>query len=356
MCLKVFVWMCSFFLFFLGSKAYTSHAVTFSELSIQWHKVYVIEYPTSSSNYDIQFVVTDKQTALKDILAKYNGIIGINGIFFCPSDYTWCNTQTGYTDNERYIEGEKYATYDSTSHRVVFWWTKEKIPFIFQTDMINEDKEHLIWNGFSNYPLILFEWKNFLEYYYDLGLIDEKMTRKWTRNFICYTKSKEKILFWFVFRATMDDMVPVLLELGCYDALNLDAWKSTAFILNNTYLLWPGRGILDAIILVHKKIDTKSINTKSQEIASLLIASIEKKTNDNTKRIHLIERMIAFLTKHIQSLYDAHKTEVYSTNNVSLWFQIRLDNTKMVKTILILENLKEYLQQYKQTYERIAKR
>jgi len=72
-----------------------------------------------------------------------------------------------------------------------------------------------------------------LEHYYDVGLIDKKMTSEVLgRHFICSNQEKDTILFGRTGPMGLDQEVGVLLQIGCYDALNLDAGDSSSFIYN----------------------------------------------------------------------------------------------------------------------------
>lgn len=57
------------------------------------------------------------------------------------------------------------------------------------------------------------------------------------RHFICTNESRDKILFGRTSAMGLDDVVGVLLEIGCYDALNLDAGNSSSFIYNGRQIV-----------------------------------------------------------------------------------------------------------------------
>jgi hypothetical protein len=65
--------------------------------------------------------------------------------------------------------------------------------------------------------------ENMLEYWYDSYLIDFKMKDSMLRNFICNDKEKKHIYFGLIYNVTVDEEIPILTKIGCYDALNLDA-------------------------------------------------------------------------------------------------------------------------------------
>jgi len=275
-----------------------THANTFIEKIVSSHKIRVIKYDLSSEIYDIKVVKTDDATSLWNLLKENNAITWINWVFFCPIDYDWCNTTKSFTDNERYIAWEKYASYLTTWDRAVFAWTKDKKPFIYQSWKINENDEDKIYYWLWNYPLLLNEWKNMLEYYYDAWLIFDKLKYKSIRNFICSDKEKKNIYFWLVYDATIDELVEVLSNFWCWDALNLDAGLSTAFIYNWKYLVWPQRDILDAVVIERKGLDIKKVLQIRDRISKILIERLEKKAkNDKDKYLNYIKNYIKQLNK-----------------------------------------------------------
>gem|GEM_PF-2511206 len=168
---------------------------TYIQKKIDEHTVRIVQFPLNSDLYDIRIIKTNTPATLGEILHENNAFTGINGVFFCPPDYSWCNTEVAYTDNEHYIQGEKYGSYQSTGDRVVFGWTQEKTPLLFQTDRINPDKESDVYYGFGNYPLILQDGQDALEYYFDHGLMSANMLTSGTRNFVCSDKNGENIYF-----------------------------------------------------------------------------------------------------------------------------------------------------------------
>lgn len=325
-----------------------SLANTYIETKIDKYTFRVIEYDKSSEIYDIKIVKSETWSNLKELLTQNNAITWINWVFFCPKDYSYCNWENS-TNNERYIAWEKFAIQNTTGNRVVFGWDREKNTFLFQTNKINKEKEKDIYYGFSNWPLLLQDGKPMTELYWDLGLIDEKMRVSATRNFVCSDKEDKKIYFWLVSNATIDELAVVLKQFGCYNAINLDAWASTAFINNWVYVSGPGRDILDAIVIKAKWIDTIKINQISKKIAKILLKNIPK--NDTEKQIIFIDKNLELIKKYQNSFNEKFKQDYYVKNFV--WemdksgYKIEINDKNSIKTIYTLNQIQNYLIQTK---------
>lgn len=326
---------------------FNSYWNSFIERKINWYTIKVIEYNLSSNNYEIKVVKTDDAKSLWSLLEENNAISWINWVFFCPVDYDWCNTTKSFTDNERYIAWEKFASYLTTWDRAVFWWTKDKKPFIYQSWKINIDDEDKIYYWLWNYPLLLNEWKNSLEYYYDAWLIFSKLKYKSTKNFICSDKEKKNIYFWLVFEVTIDELVNVLSSFWCRDALNLDAWLSTAFMYNWKYLIWPqDRDILDAVAIERIWFDVKKNLEVSNKISEILIKkSLDKSKNDKEKQIKYLENYIKQLTKLVWKIYNKYSVNIIETNTLvweieKVWYKIEINDLKTLKIIYLLNKIR----------------
>lgn len=326
-------------------------ANTYIEKKINGYTFKVIQYDLTSQDYEIKVVKTDDATNLWNLMKQNNALTWVNGVFFCPTDYSWCNTNKSFTDNERYIAGEKYATYLTTWDRAVFGWDINKKPFIYQSGKINMDFESEIYYWLGNYPLLLNEWKNMLEEYWEKWLIDGKMKAKWTRNFICSDEKKENIFFGLVYDATLEEATSALRNFWCYDALNLDAWLSTVFMYNNRYLVWPQkRDILDAVVIERKWLNISEISTIWENITKILLQDIEKRSKKS------LEKTDTYLTSYMNGLesirkkaYEKYSSDIYEVNFVGeldkVGYRIDSPNLKHLKLITLInevfENLKK---------------
>ncbi len=337
--IHIYLWVLIFWNLFYSS----TQANTFIEQKIEGKTVKVIEYDLSSKEYDISIWYSPDATNIRQLMLDNNGTTAINGVFFCPADYSECGWKT-FTINEHYIEGEKVAgIYDTTWERVVFWWDKNKVPLLYQTDKINAWKEKDIYEGFANHPLLLKDGENMLEYWYDSFLIDKKMKDSALRNFICSNKEKNHIYFWLVYNVTLDELVPILSKLGCYDALNLDAWKSTAFVYNGKYITWPQRPILDGIIIKRKWLDTSSLDKKAKNTVEKLTRKLRIKTWEYQKKIlsDVWKQLNSLKTNIYEKVSSDIKDENWNTNG----YRIEIKDLNTLKKIYYINSLNYYISQ-----------
>lgn len=331
-------------------------ANTYIETKVSWKTLKVIEYDIKSEIYDIQVLKTQSwsEKSLMEILDENNAITWVNWVFFCPSDYSFCKWREWTTNNERYVKWEKFSFWPTTDKRAVFAWDKERNPFIFQTFLINPEKESDIEYWLSNRPLLLLNWKQQTEFYWDYWLIDDKMKVRWTRNFVCSNQEANKIYFWLVYGSTIDELAIVLKDFGCYNALNLDAWMSTALAYNWRYLVWPQRDIIDAIWIV-PKFDTTLLNQKSEIIAWKITAIIDTKHPDIQLKIFdkYLEAFSAYRTK----IYTNYSTNIYDDEWNYLGYKLDVNNQKALERIYLINktqlNLKKYRWIYKEMIDEI---
>jgi len=320
---------------------------TYIQKKIDSHTVRVVKFPLDSQMYDIKIVKTYTPATLGEIL------------LFCPPDYDWCNTDIAYTNNEHYTEGDKHGSHNSTGDRVVFGWTQDKEPLLFQTDRINPDREWELYYGFGNYPLLLQDGQDATEYYSDRGLIDAGMRRLGTRNFVCSDENGKNIYFGLVYEASIPQMPQILRQLGCSNALNLDAGASTSFMYNNRYLAGPPkRKIIDALAISAPWIDIADINQKADALIYALSLDAKARSRENPE---LEKKYIASYKNTFEqiriALYSVFTTDIIERNTFIdeddvVWYQIELKNTRQLKAILIInavfEGLKNIERQFNQ--------
>ena len=312
----------------------TTQAQIFIQKKIDGKTIKIIQYSLSSKEYDIKIGYTENATNMRDLMEQYNGVSAINWVFFCPADYGECNGKT-FTINEHYIKWEKIATYDTTGDRVVFWWDKDKVPLLFQTDKINKDKEWEIYEWFANHPLLLKDGENMLEYWYDSYLIDKKMLVPALRNFICSDEKKENIYFWVIYDVSLDDEIPILKKIGCFDALNLDAGKSTAFVYNGRYLLGPQRDILDGVIIERKWLDTKKTRLKWENIFVEIMGRISK-SKKQKEILEWLQKKLSDIRVHI---YDKNSMNTIDSEGKIDGYKIDIRNIKTLEKIYMINYL-----------------
>jgi len=270
-------------------------------------------------------------------MGNYGGVSAINGVFFCPSDYGECRGKNS-TINERFIQWEEIATYKSTGERVVFGWNKDIEPFLHQTDKINIEKRSDIYEGFANFPLLLQSGENQLEYYYDIGLIDYKMRSKLTRHFICSNEPQTHIYFWRVTEANLDDMVWAISKIGCYDAINLDAGRSSSFIYNGRNLSGPGRDILDGVIISRNDINIQEINTSIEKVFIEIEKQFLKRRNTD-ESLEQLQKYRETITSVRRTLYKKHSQDITNSGSENIWYTLHVENSTIFRKIYILNSI-----------------
>jgi hypothetical protein len=317
-----------------------SYANTLIKTNILGHDIEVIRYETNSPDYDLKIWIDTKAgSTLKEIMESVWAISGVTGVFTCPKDYYTCGGETT-TINERYVNGEKIATYKSTGERVVLGWTAGYEAFIFQTDKINSNREAEIYEWLANHPLLILDWVPMTQSYWEKWLIDSKMRDKWTRNFICVNKDSSLYYFWLVNLIDIDNLAVVLKELWCYNAINLDAWFSTAMIYNWDYIRWPGRDILDWVFIVPKNINTGELDLQAKEIAKSFHNTLKNYRLEI--RISLLEKFNPKIDEFLEKVNTQFSKTILTKN--SLWYdmengkEIQL-STDAVKRVYLLNNL-----------------
>lgn len=313
-------------------------ANTYIEKTIDWHKVKVIKYELNSPDFNFKIWKNEENnaTSLRTLMESENGISAVNWIYFCPADYSACGWKN-FTINERYIEWKKYAWYESTWDRVVFALDKDNKPFLFQTNKINADKETEIYTWLWNFPLILQDWKNVIEYYREQWLIDKKMKASMDRNFICSDKEWKYLYFWYVKWIILDHLHAILTQIWCYNALNLDAWASSAMVYNSRYIVWPGRNIMDALIIERKWLDTKPLREK----ATLVIQKVEKYLKPKTlyKQKKYLDQLSNTLTKARSTIYEKNSKDLYDENWNIIWYEIETNSISTLKKLYLINYL-----------------
>ncbi len=203
---------------------------------------------------------------LENLTKKWKGAsASINGVFFCPADYSYCNGKTTTISERIYVwNAEDYSTYrPDTGIRGVFWVDQSGTPFLAQNNVgyikglaenINKDRIDDFAFGLGNWPVILMSGNDVVAW------SEEHMDNKirWTRlqSFICHTKDAKKIYFGTISSTNMYQMPAFLKKhFGCYNAMNLDAWASTAMTVDNRVIKRSSRRkIMDAFVVIPRDI------------------------------------------------------------------------------------------------------
>lgn len=337
------------FLLFLFSFLFLTNfafANNFIEKKINWNTFKIIKYDLGSSDFVFKIWVNPdwNATNLRNLMERNNWISAVNWIYFCPKDYSECKWKD-FTINERYLDWKKIATYDDTWERVVFALDKNNKPFLFQTNKINEDRETEIYNWIANFPLLLKDGKNMIEHFWDVNLIDSKMKAKMSRNFICTDREKKFLYFWYVYNIEMNYLPYALSQIWCYDAINLDAWKSSAFIYNAKYLIWPWRDVLDWLIVERKWLNTLEIRESMQKV--MLKIDEYLKNRPIWKKIMILDSLTNALSKAKSKIYEINSEDLYDENWNKIWYEIYANSIDSLKRLYIINYLDKLIYEYK---------
>lgn len=213
--------------------------------------VYLVKLPLSE--YRVKTVTAARDDcsdncptkSLADYVKENNGVVGMNGSYFCPPDYSNCSGKTNTFD---------YALYDSNARK---WINKDARSWgdtglmTFNGNSARFYKRSSDYNGdgvdaaISNYPSLLEDG--------DIVVDEDILTSyqkdvKGTRGAIGF--GGENIYLALILGATVEDAAYAMRALGAKDALNLDGGGSSAMYSNGGYIVGPGRSLPNAIVLV----------------------------------------------------------------------------------------------------------
>lgn len=198
-------------------------------------------------------------TSLQELMNNVGGISAINWSYFCPDEpaYSRCG-RTASTESETIAWGvSESKRWKDTGWRGIFWFDTHGTPLLVQNNLwyiksyqnnTNKDRYNELMEGIGNFPIILDQWT-----IVDLNIygssIDSKLKSVMKKNFICHDGSN-KVYMGQVDKISIYDLGKFLQDnFWCVDAINLDAWGSTAMIFDNK-VINQGRKIPNAFVIV----------------------------------------------------------------------------------------------------------
>jgi len=181
---------------------------------------------------------------LGDYVSRSGAFAGINGTFFCPSDYPSCAGKTGSFDT---LLMNKNKYYFNSANNVY-----SNVPLVYFTGNTmgvrgassQWGRDTGVDSVIAMQPLLI-SGGNIA--YADSP--DPKFNIKGPRSFIAAKGST--VYIGFTFNATMGESAKVMKALGMDNALNLDEGGSSA-LWHGGYKVGPGRNIPNAVLFVHK--------------------------------------------------------------------------------------------------------
>jgi len=188
---------------------------------------------------------------------QVGGFAGINGSYFCPSDYASCASQDGSTYWMWYNSRTKtfintYQNQFNTGPLLAFDTANK--PYLYRRakdfpgrSAFESSKNATLRSLLSNFPLLVVNGGYAVN---EAGIDTKQRTVKSSRSGIGVKGSN---LYMFVASgATVPDLGRIADALGLEYAINLDGGGSSSLVFNNAYRVGPGRNMPNAIILTTK--------------------------------------------------------------------------------------------------------
>ncbi len=192
---------------------------------------------------------------LKTYVDRRKATFGMHGSYFCPSDYASCAGQTGsyyyqvlnsfnrtlINSSRMKYTNEPFVTFDFSNTPTYYGRAKD----FLGSDLFSSPNLTNVQAAIGNGPALIEAGKNVAN---PAWLDTKQRTIKSYRGAMGW---KGRIMYFFVVHgATVTDSAAVAKALDLDYAINLDGGGSTAMYQNSAYILGPGRGLPNAILLV----------------------------------------------------------------------------------------------------------
>jgi hypothetical protein len=182
--------------------------------------------------------------SLAEYISRSGAYAGINGSYFCPSDYPSCAGKTNSFDTLAMNKNKKYLNSDnnvySTVPAVIFSGSGAR--FVGASQEWGRDTG--VDSVLANQPLLLSSGTVVFG-----GNSDPKQGSKGSRSFVGVNGST--VYIGVVHNATVAEVARVLQKMGIQNALNLDSGGSTA-LWSGGYKVGPGRNVPNVLLFVRK--------------------------------------------------------------------------------------------------------
>lgn len=182
--------------------------------------------------------------SLGDYVSRSGAYAGINGPFFCPTEYPSCAGKTNSFDTLLMNSKKHYFNSDNNKYSTVplVYFTGNTMGVRGQT--LEWGRDTGVDSVIANYPLYISGGNNNFG-----GSSDPKINSSGARTFVANKGNFAYI--GIVYSASAAQAASVLKALGMDNALGLDQGGSTALWLNG-YKAGPGRGLPSALLFVRK--------------------------------------------------------------------------------------------------------
>ena len=286
-----------------------------------WHAIRVIKVILDWEHFVVSSIAWQWWETIQALTRKVWWTSSINWAFFCPKDYSSCSDTISYYERIFKWDGASYSQFwPDTSIRWIFWFTQDGNPLLVQNKIsdwdvglvsnINSDRIGDLYFWISNLAVLHINWDDVTAWASEY--IDSKMTWKWNRNFICSTEDWKTIYMWYIWTMSVWNMASYLKEnFGCYNALFLDAWASSAMVYSGEVLSqWSRKLITDAFVVVDRNAYL-SLGWTPSETYIPYVPDYEMTTSD-WKKVKLLNDVIdEIYTKYGKSKYQTKLVKMF---------------------------------------------
>ena len=313
-----------FFVILFSLLIFLNCTSAYQEILIEnrgWHAIRVIKVVLDWEHFVVSSVAKKWWETIQDLTKKVWWTSSINWAFFCPKDYSSCDTTFSYYERVFQWDWASYSQFwPDTSVRWIFWFTRDGNPLFVQNKIsendvgldsnINSERIRDLYFWISNFPVLLIEWDDVTDW--ASQYIDSKLTWKWNRNFICSTEDWKTIYMWYIWTIGVWDMAPYLKEnFGCYNALFLDAGASSAMVYSWKVLSqWSRKLITDAFVVVDRDAFLKLEWTPS-EVYTPYVPDYKMTSSD--------WKYVGKVNKIIDSIYKKYWRTKYQSKLISMF-------------------------------------
>ncbi len=241
--------------------------------------VRVIKVVLDGQDFIINSLALTGGDSLKNLMKKVGGHTALNGIFFCPANYNYCHGET-FSNFERVFNGEvdeQTKRWPDTGIRGIFGFEKNGTPLFVQNNLsempgigvdINKEKIDKIHFWLGNFPIMVLSGKNMVQYSDEY--LDEKLTGRQNRHFICSSNDKKTIYMGVVWGVNLYETADIMIEkFWCWEGLNLDAGASENMIYKDMVLQEKSQHIMDAWVVVDRKQYKKITGIRDSKLPEL---------------------------------------------------------------------------------------
>ena len=190
--------------------------------------------------------------AVKTFMDEVWGVSAINGAFF---DAYSANKSSDMIAIVNWTKRSVYGD-DLWETRALFWFQYDGTPILATNATRSRGNGNWVNSEFSKFQyglamhVLIVNWNN-VSYNNSEMNNDKKQWWAATKEFICSTQDKSTVYFWRVYSVTFIWLAEYIQRtFGCYDAIQLDAWRSTAIYYEWEKIAWPGRDVMDAFVVI----------------------------------------------------------------------------------------------------------